>query len=117
MNTYSSRYWIITIKATVNKKSLESLSLLLDRALLDGFVRKYLLFEIRRSIHSAAGACATIFTKYIEKYSVIGLWNDMGWDDEWLLRFYVSVRPFYISEVAETAGSLLSTSYCPSGIR
>lgn len=102
MNSLSSRNWIRAIKSAVDKKCPEVLSWLIDRAPADGFVRVYFLSEIRRSIHFSPDAARVIFTKYIEKYSVIGLWNNIELDEEWLLRFYLTIRPSYIKEVANT---------------
>lgn len=101
MNTSTSNTWIHAIEAAASAKRRDILSFLLDRAPGDGFVREHMLKEIRRSIGIGAHEIAsTIFTKYLEKYSVLGVWNDMQWNDDSLLKFYLGVRPSYVTEVA-----------------
>ncbi|KFY29878.1 hypothetical protein V494_08406 [Pseudogymnoascus sp. VKM F-4513 (FW-928)] len=102
MNDDHSLNWIEAIRSALRVRKLEVLGTILDLAPADGKVRVYLLTEIRNSIYSSRIAAGIMFTKYIEKYSVIGLWNDIKLDEVWLLKFYLSIRPSYVKEVANT---------------
>jgi ankyrin repeat protein len=105
MNTETSDIWIHAIKSAASEQCPDILSLLLDRAPADNLVREYMLREIRYSVDIVRRDSARIiFTKYLEKYSVLGVWNDMQWNDEQLLELYVDARPSYVREVAEKVG-------------
>ena len=87
MNTSISNTWIHAIEVAASAKRRDILSLL-DRAPADGFVREHMLKEIRRSIGIGAHEIASIiFIKYLEKYFVFGVWNDIQWNDDLLLKF------------------------------
>jgi hypothetical protein len=108
MKTRNSDLWIHAIQSASFCGKLETLSLVLDRSPPDDFVRQCMLRLLRSAVNKdESGVVRILLDKYIKTYSVLGVWNDMGFADERYLKFYLSVRPTYVCEVAKKSGQTI----------